>query len=107
MGVVLTSLADLHAAISACAKLEQHTALEQRIDGLETVANESAEKCASLDILSKESAEKYERMHEQRDECMTRLETRLEYAEALLGDSALQHTDEIQSAHADLADLHA
>ena len=35
------------------------------------------------------------------------LETRLEYMEALLGDSADEHAEEIEAAHAKMVDLHS
>merc|ERR1719305_340385 len=77
---------DLHSAIQSCVKTDHHTSMEQRLNTLEKVIGESADK---------------------HDNHKTTMETRLEYIEGLIGDSADKHVKEIAAAKEKMKDLHS
>lgn len=84
-------LADLHAAITSCAKVDHHASLEQRMEYLEKFLGESAD------------------LHEQNaaahKDHKTTMEQRLEYIEAMLGDSSDKHSQELEAAKGKLGSM--
>jgi len=78
-------LGNLHKAIEACAKVDHHASLEQRMDYLEGYLGENADK---------------------KGKHQATVETRLEYLENFIGDSAEKHGKELSFLQNKFGDLH-
>jgi hypothetical protein len=78
-------LGNLHKAIEACAKVDHHASLEQRMDYLEGYLGENADK---------------------KGKHQATVETRLEYVENFIGDSAEKHAKDLSFFQNKFGDLH-
>jgi len=91
-------LADFDKAIAVCAKQEHHASLQERVNYLEN----------AVDKQSKELKEDLKDLKGHKDkyqENKASVETRLEYAEGMIGSSADKQTKELHATNSRLADL--